>query len=111
MKDLRFWLAAMMAVVFILGLTACGSSEGSDDPDKPEIPKPETPIADGDWLTIPAAGGTIEKGDITLTFPSGTFSKETKVAVTEVRKGRPSAMTMRHLHFTRLRCPSPPTSR
>ena len=88
MKDLRFWLAAMMAVVFILGLTACGSSEGSDDPDKPEIPKPETPIADGDWLTIPAAGGTIEKGDITLTFPSGTFSKETKVAVTEVRKGQ-----------------------
>ena len=73
--------ALLLSTIFV----ACGSSE--DSVDEPNKPKPEVPVADGDWQVVPATGGTIEKDDITIVFPSGTFSKETKVAITVVRKG------------------------
>ena len=82
------WLLRLLGVVFLLaGLTACGSSEGSVDEKEPEKPKPEVPVADGDWQVVPATGGTITKDSVSITFPSGTFSEETKVAITEVKKG------------------------
>lgn len=80
------WMLRLLSVVFLLaGLTACGSSEGSVDEKEPEKPKPEVPVADGDWQVVPATGGTITKDDITISFPSGTFSEDTKVAVTETK--------------------------
>ena len=85
-KQHRWLLHLLGAAILLLGLAACGSSEGPSE-DEPNKPKPEVPVDDGDWQTVPATGGTIEKGDITITFPSGTFSKDTKVAISDVRKG------------------------
>ena len=78
---IKLW-SLMTAAVMALCLTAC--SEKSDN-EEPVSPTPQVPT--GDWQTVPASGGTIEKGDISITFPSGTFTAETKVAVTEVKKG------------------------
>lgn len=80
------WLLPLMSALFLLsGLTACSSTEDSaEDSSKP---KPEVPVNDDDWQTVPATGGTITKDSISITFPSGTFSEETKVAITEIQKG------------------------
>ena len=48
---------------------------------------PEKPVAEDDWQIVPASGGTITKDSISITFPSGTFSKETKVAITDIKQG------------------------
>ena len=68
------------------GLTACSSTEDSAE-DSPK-PKPEVPVNDGDWQTVPTSGGTITKDSLSITFPSGTFSSEAKVAITEVERGK-----------------------
>lgn len=80
-------LLLTMATMFCLAaFTAC-SDKNEDEPEKPDTPSgPTTPT--GDEFTVKATGGTVEKGDIAITFPSGTFSTETKVAVTEVAKGK-----------------------
>ena len=82
----KVWMLSLLSALFMLsGLTACDSTEDSvDDSSKP---KPEVPISDDDWQVVPATGGTITKDSISIIFPSGTFSKETKVAITEVKKG------------------------
>lgn len=74
----------MLAMALTMCLMSCSDNKSSDEPDSS---KPQTPINDGDWQKVPATGGTIEKDSLTLTFPSGTFSEETNVAVTVVRKG------------------------
>ena len=63
-KQHRWLLHLLGAAILLLGLAACGSSEGPSE-DEPNKPKPEAPVDDGDWQTVPATGGTIEKGDIT----------------------------------------------
>ena len=80
-------LLLTMATMFCLAaFTAC-SDKNEDEPEKPDNPSgPTTPT--GDEFTVKATGGTVEKGYIAITFPSGTFSSETKVAVTEVAKGK-----------------------
>ncbi len=78
------WLTMMLLMMFMA--TAC--SDGGSDEDNSLTPeKPENPISDSDWEVVSAAGGTIEKGDISIDFPKGTFKKDTKVAVTKVKKG------------------------
>ena len=42
---------------------------------------------EGKAFVIPAKGGTIEEGDLSITFPEGTFSSDTKVYVDEVKEG------------------------
>ena len=81
----KFWMMTMAAGM-MLALSACSSSEGGSS--EPELPKPETPINDDDWQTITSDGGTIEKDDITMEFPSGTFTTDSKVAITEVKQGK-----------------------
>lgn len=66
-----------------LMFTAC-SEKNDDEGGGNEKPQPENPVNKEDWQSVSASGGTIEKGDITLTFPSGTFSSDTEVAITEV---------------------------
>ena len=80
----RWLLHLLSAAIMTIGLTACSGSDDKVD----EPLKPDTPVKDGDWQDIPANGGTIEKGDIAITFPSGTFSSDTKVAISEVKKGQ-----------------------
>lgn len=55
-----------------------GNKETPNTPTKPINPPK------GDWIDVPAEGGTINKGDLTIKFPSGTFDGATQVAVTEV---------------------------
>ena len=81
----KFWMMTMAAGM-MLALSACSSSEGGSS--EHELPKPETPISDDDWQTITSDGGIIEKDDITMEFPSGTFTTDSKVAVTEVKQGK-----------------------
>lgn len=81
------WMLTLLSALFLLlGLTACSSTE--DSAEDSAKPKPEVPINDDDWQTVPATGGTITKDSISITFPSGTFSEETKVAITEIQKGK-----------------------
>ena len=88
-KRLFGWpLHLLGAAILLAGLAACGSSEGSIDEEQPDKPKPVTPVNDGDWQTVPVTGGTITKDSISITFPSGTFTEETKVAITEIQKGK-----------------------
>ena len=82
-KQSRMWLHLLCSIILLAGLTACSSSEG--DGGENEMPKPEIPVNDNDWQTVPASGGTIEMEDITISFPSGTFSEDTKVAVSEAK--------------------------
>ena len=81
-KYISFVALALMAM-FICSLVACGGKEDEvEDQDNPAVP-----VNPGDYQTVPVTGGTIEKGDIAITFPSGTFDADTKVAITEVKKG------------------------
>ncbi|MBR5905530.1 MAG: hypothetical protein IKZ51_03625 [Bacteroidales bacterium] len=66
------------ALVAILLCAAC-------HPDKKITP--DTLVKSGDWKEVPSYGGTIEKDDITIDFPSGTFGGDTKVAISDVKKG------------------------
>lgn len=82
----NFLLLMLTAVLLATFITSCSESSSDSDPSTTPT-QPQTPVSDGDWQVVPATGGTIEKGDITITFPSGTFSGETKVAITEVSRG------------------------
>lgn len=80
-------LLALGLVLSLALTTACSEKNDNEEPDTPDTPvTPETPTNPDDWQTVPASGGTVSRGDITITFPSGTFTAETKVAVTEVEK-------------------------
>lgn len=80
------WLLTLLSSIILLsGLTACSSSEGDENGSNPS--KPDIPISNDDWQTVPVSGGTIEKDSISITFPSGTFTEDAKVAITDVRKG------------------------
>ena len=65
--------------ILLSGITACSSSK---DEDRPLVP--DAKVEESDWQTVPTGGGTIEKGDITIKFPNGTFAEEAKIAVTKV---------------------------
>ena len=72
--------------ILTMSLMACSTKE--DVADEREPLKPETPVEKDEWETIQPDGGVIERDDITIQFPKGTFSSETKVAVSEVKKGQ-----------------------
>ena len=86
MKRLPNYLLMMLtAVLLATFITSCSESGSDSDPSTTPI-QPQTPVADGDWQVVPATGGTIEKGDITIIFPNGTFNENAKVAVTEMKE-------------------------
>ena len=82
-KTFFYWL---LLPVLPLLMAACSENNNEENGGK-TTPNPNVPVSNDDWQTVPATGGSIEKGDIVLTFPSGTFGKDTKVAITEVKKG------------------------
>ena len=82
-KTFFYWL---LLPVLPLLMAACSENNNEENGGK-TTPNPNVPVSNDDWQTVPATGGSIVKGDIVLTFPSGTFGKDTKVAVTEVKKG------------------------
>ncbi len=81
------WAAFLVASVMLtVGMSACGDKNEIEEPDTPVAPV--TPIHPEDYVTIPASGGTVNKDDIAITFPDGTFTADTKVAVTKVQRGK-----------------------
>ena len=82
-KQSHWLLTLLSSIILLAGITACSSNEGGDG----NNPLPDIPVSEGDWQTVPSTGGTIEKDSISITFPSGTFSKDSKVAITAVNKG------------------------
>ena len=82
MKTLRFFRTMLMAVL-AASLVAC--SESSDSEEQPG--GSSVPVDPGDYQDVPVTGGIIKKGNIAINFPSGTFDSDTKVAITEVKKG------------------------
>ena len=79
----RLW-KLMAAMAMVLCIAACAD----DDSDGNGKNNNTVPVSAADWQTVPATGGTIEKDDIAITFPSGTFTSDTKVAITNVKKGK-----------------------
>lgn len=85
-KDWQPYLMIAVMMMSMLMTTACSDSNG--EVEKPtDLPKPETPVSDGDWQVVPTTGGKIVKDDFTIEFPNGTFKKDTKIAVVEMKKG------------------------
>ena len=80
-KKLFLIMLCLLTTLFLL--PACSDDESVDTPK--ESP---TPVSDGDWQEVPLSGGTIKKDSISITFPSGTFSGDTKVAISNVSKGK-----------------------
>ncbi len=86
MKTKARLLERLTLLMLALCLTAACDEKNEDEPVGPDNPSgPTTPT--GNEFTVKTTGGTVEKGDIAITFPSGTFASETKVYVTEVAKG------------------------
>ena len=81
-KTFFYWLLPVLPLL----MAACSENNNEENGGK-TTPNPNVPVSNDDWQTVPATGGSIEKDDIVLTFPSGTFGKDTKVAITEVKKG------------------------
>lgn len=77
------WLYLLCTAVLMTGFTAC--SEKTEDVEDPY--QPAVPVDPSDYQEVPVSGGTITKGDIAITFPSGSFSTKKEVAITEVKKG------------------------
>ncbi len=73
---------AILAQIAMLSVSC--SKDSVDDSD---TLLPTTPVADSDWQSVPASGGIIQKDSVAITFPSGSFSKESQVAITEVKGG------------------------
>lgn len=73
-------LAALVALAtaFLAIFSSCNKNEDT---------KPAYSVSSADWYTVSASGGKIEVNDISIEFPAGAFEKESKVAVTPVKKG------------------------
>lgn len=77
--------ALLLALIVATGFAACTDKNEVETPENPGAQT--TPVSPEDYVTVPTSGGTITKGDITITFPESTFPKDEKVAVTEIKKG------------------------
>ena len=82
MKKILFFSLALMAG--LLALSSCKKDKNA--PDMPDSSGGIT-IGPNDWHAVPQSGCTIELGDISLTVPANTFSKDTKLSVTKLESG------------------------
>ena len=55
-------LYLMMAAILTMGFAACSSTDDDEEGEQPEKQKPEVPISDSDWQTVPA-GLTPSRGN------------------------------------------------
>ena len=70
---LLLWLA-------IIAMSACNTNE-------PDMSQPDVTVSPYDWHSVPQSGCTLELGDISLTVPENTFSKDTKISVSKMKTG------------------------
>ena len=80
---------AMVAMcLLVVSFVACSDKGGVEDNEEPNTPvTPVNPANPEDYQTVPTSGATLDKGDITVTFPENTFSETTDIAITEVKTG------------------------
>ena len=72
-------------LLLVVSLVACSDDGGVAATE--ETNPTDNPVNPEDYQTVPTSGGTLNKGDIAITFPENTFSGETKVAVSDVKTG------------------------
>lgn len=82
MKKILFF--AMTLVAGVLVFSSCNSDK--NDPDMSN-PVESISINPEDWHAVPQSGCTIKLDDISLTVPANTFSEDTKLSVTPLKKG------------------------
>lgn len=75
-------LNVFMRFALAFGLVVAAASCG----DKNEL-KPETSVKAADWQEVSSSEGVLEKNDITVEFPRGTFQNGEKVAISTVKPG------------------------
>ena len=73
----------MATVAMTMAAVSCSS--GSDSVGGPS--QPDNSALGKDYQIVPVSGGTIEEGDLAITFPDGTFAADAQVAVEEVEQG------------------------
>ena len=67
--------------VALLALFSCGKGNGHLSLDEDAVVSP------ADWQAVSEAAGKIEKEDVVLEFPAGTFGQTDKVAITKMASG------------------------
>lgn len=82
-------LTAFVLAASVLAFVSC-NKKATNDPDNGSVSKKGDSgitINPEDWHDVPQTGCTIELDDITLTVPENTFSEDTKLSVTKLKKG------------------------
>ena len=74
----------LLVAVMAFGLASCSEDSSSDNQ---ETASTQPTVNDEDWQTVTPGGGTVGKDDLTVSFPSGTFDADAKVAVTSLAEG------------------------
>lgn len=74
--NIKTILHALAAIALLCGSTACINDI-----------KPETAVKAADWQNVSSSDGIIEKDDLSIEFPSGTFPDGERVAISTVKKG------------------------
>lgn len=92
MKKMYLSTHFLKVALLVVSLCIVGCGEKGEDKTSPVTPPtpstPETPTPQSSSQTIPTSGGTITLGDITITFPSGSFAETSEVNVEEVKSGQ-----------------------
>lgn len=70
-----------LAIIPVALLTLFSCNKGNNLPDEDAVVSPE------DWQAVSEAAGKIEKEDVVLEFPAGTFGSTDKVAITKMAAG------------------------
>ncbi len=84
-------LLALLAIAF--SFASCTPEDLLDilDDDEPETPVTPTNSDDKNTVTVTTSGALVSHGDISINFPSGTFTSDAKVTVVEEKKGEVSS--------------------
>ena len=84
------WLLHLMgAACLMAGLAACTPDDVEDilNGDTNSEEKKDDTKTDKNSVTVTANGAKVTRGDFSINFPKGTFSKDAKVTVVEAKKG------------------------
>lgn len=79
-----------MTVVLAIGLTACTPEDLLDIFDDDDTEQPADNSDDKNTVTVTSEGALVSHGDISVNFPKGTFTSDSKVTISPVKKGEVS---------------------
>ena len=90
MKPRHFFLHILAMLAFAFCFSACTPEDIIDiftDDDQETPATPSDPTDDKNTVTVTSNGALVTHGDISINFPKGTFTNDSKVTVTDVKKG------------------------